>query len=145
MNISTRKIVFVVDDEKVIADTLASILKQNDYDAKPFYSGESAMQEGEVSPPQLLISDIAMPRMSGIDLALYFRNRDPACKVLLFSGQANTADLLRRADEEGHHFEILNKPIHPADFLAKLRGGEIGLTDFSSVLDNARLVKEVVI
>ena len=145
MNISTRTIVFVVDDEKVIADTLASILMQNDFDAKPFYSGESAMQEGEVSPPQLLISDVAMPRMSGIDLALYFRNRDPTCKVLSLSGQANREDLLRRANEEGQHFETLNKPIHPADPLAKLRGAERGLTNFYSVLDNARLVKEVVI
>jgi FixJ family two-component response regulator len=57
---TAKKIAFVIDDEKVIAGTLALILKQNDYDAKPFYSGESAMQEGGASPPQLLISDVAM-------------------------------------------------------------------------------------
>jgi DNA-binding NtrC family response regulator len=140
----TRKVVFVVDDESVIADTLALILKQNGYDAKPFYSGESAMQEGEVSPPQLLISDVAMPGMSGIDLAIYFSRRYSNCKVLLFSGQANTEYLLKKADEEGYHFEIVSKPIHPADLLTKLRHAELELVNYSSVLENAQLVKELV-
>jgi FixJ family two-component response regulator len=141
---TAKKIVFVVDDEEVIADTLALILQQNDYDAMPFYSGESAMQAGEISAPQLLISDVAMPAMSGINLAIYFRNRYPSCRVLLFSGHANTAYLLKKAGEEGDHFEILNKPIHPADLLAKLRSSETRLTNYSSVLENARLAKEVV-
>lgn len=141
---SARKTVFIVDDEKVIADTLALILKQNDYDAMPFYSGESAMRAGEISYPQFLISDVAMPAMSGIHLATHFRNRYPSCRVLLFSGHANSAYLLKKADEEGHPFEILNKPVHPADLLAKLRGPEAGLTNYFSVLKNARLAKEVV-
>ena len=142
MMTTARKIVFVVDDERVIADTLALILKRSGYDAKPFYSGESAMQEGEVSPPQLLISDVAMPGMSGIDLAIYFRMRYSNCKILLFSGQANTEYLLKKADEEGYHFEIVSKPIHPADLLTKLR--HLELVNYSSVLENARPVKELV-
>lgn len=133
MMTTARKIVFVVDDEKVIADTLALILKQNDYEAKPFYSGESAMQEGEISPPQLLISDVAMPGMSGIDLAIYFRKRYPNCKVLLFSGQANTAYLLEKANEEGYHFDIASKPIHPTDLLTKLRYSELEVASQSAV------------
>ncbi|MGA2252355.1 response regulator [Terracidiphilus sp.] len=144
MMTTTRKVVFVVDDERVIADTLALILKQDGYDAKPFYSGESAMREGELSPPQLLISDVAMPGMSGIDLAIYFRRRHPDCKVLLFSGQANTAHLLKKAGGEGYRFEIVSKPIHPADLLTKLRHAELELVNYSSVLENAQLVKELV-
>jgi hypothetical protein len=46
----------------------------------------------------------------------------PSCKILLFSGQAATADLLEKARMEGHEFEILAKPVHPTDLLAKLRG-----------------------
>jgi hypothetical protein len=46
----------------------------------------------------------------------------PNCKILLFSGQATTADLLEKARLEGHEFEILAKPVHPTDLLAKLRG-----------------------
>jgi hypothetical protein len=46
----------------------------------------------------------------------------PACKILLFSGQAATADLLEKARAQGHQFEILAKPVHPQDLLAKLKG-----------------------
>jgi hypothetical protein len=45
----------------------------------------------------------------------------PKCKILLFSGQAATADLLDRARSQGHEFEILAKPVHPQDLLARLR------------------------
>ncbi len=83
-----------------------------------------------------------MPGMSGIDLAIYFRKRCPTCKVLLFSGQANTAHLLEIAERRGHQFEVLNKPIHPADLLAKLRCSETGSTTYSSVLHNEWLLKE---
>jgi hypothetical protein len=46
----------------------------------------------------------------------------PGIKVLLFSGQAATADLLEKARANGHEFEILAKPVHPQDLLNKLRG-----------------------
>ena len=62
-----------------------------------------------------------MPGMTGIELAIQFRQAQPACKALLFSGQAATADLLEKAREQGHDFDLLSKPIHPADLLAKLR------------------------
>jgi CheY-like chemotaxis protein len=59
-----------------------------------------------------------MPGMSGIDLAIAIRQAVPDCKVLLFSGQAATADLLADAREAGHNFTTLEKPIHPKDLLA---------------------------
>jgi hypothetical protein len=48
------------------------------------------------------------------------RQSVPGCKILLFSGQAATADLLETARAQGHEFEILAKPVHPQDLLAKL-------------------------
>jgi hypothetical protein len=45
----------------------------------------------------------------------------PTIKILLFSGQAATADLLEKAHAEGYDFEILAKPVHPQDLLSKLR------------------------
>ena len=67
-----------------------------------------------------------MPDMNGIDAAIQIRSFLPKCKILLFSGQAATADLLETARQQGHEFEILAKPVHPEDFLAKLvpQGGQ---------------------
>jgi CheY-like chemotaxis protein len=62
-----------------------------------------------------------MPEMNGIETAIHIRGFLPSCKILLFSGQAATADLLENARAQGHEFEILAKPVHPQDLLAKLR------------------------
>ena len=69
----------------------------------------------------MLISDVIMTGMTGIEAAIKTREKMPRCKILLFSGQAATADLLERARAQGHEFEILAKPVHPTDLLAKLR------------------------
>jgi DNA-binding NtrC family response regulator len=70
---------------------------------------------------QLCADRVVMPGMTGIELAIHFRKAHPECKVLLFSGQAATANLLEKAREEGYDFDLLLKPVHPADLLAKLR------------------------
>jgi DNA-binding response OmpR family regulator len=69
---------------------------------------------------------VVMPGMSGIDLAVEIKDRFPACRVLLFSGQAATSDLLATARGRGHDFDVLPKPVHPKDLLARL---EIGHRD----------------
>jgi DNA-binding NtrC family response regulator len=118
----TNHVVFVVDDESVIAQTLATILNRAGFQATAFDHPAKAIAARAELLPDLLISDVVMPGMSGIELAIEFRKAQPECKVLLFSGQAGTADLLERAREQGYDFDLLSKPIHPADLLAKLRG-----------------------
>ena len=114
--------VLVADDEQVIANTLAIILNQAGFEARAVYSGEKAIEALDTFQPDMLISDVIMTGMTGIEAAIQTRERLPNCKVLLFSGQAATADLLERARAQGHEFEILAKPVHPTDLLAKLRG-----------------------
>ena len=112
--------ILVVDDEPVIADTLATILSRSGYTARPAYDGKTALELARVLRPVLVISDVVMPGMSGIELALALEVLIPKCKILLFSGQAATVDLLVTAREMGHDFAILNKPIHPADMLRRV-------------------------
>jgi len=114
--------VLVVDDERVIADTLATILNQNGFDASAVYTGTAAVDSARSSHPDLVISDVIMQDMNGIEAAIRIRQMLPTCKILLFSGQAATADLLEKARAQGHQFEILAKPVHPQDLLAKLKG-----------------------
>jgi YesN/AraC family two-component response regulator len=70
--------------------------------------------------PDLLITDVAMPGLSGIELAIHVQMICPDCKVLLFSGQAETVNLFETARSEGHDFELLLKPVHPIDLLKKI-------------------------
>jgi YesN/AraC family two-component response regulator len=69
----------------------------------------------------LLITDVSMPEMNGVEMAIRFKSICPTCKVLLFSGHASTGDLLKSAKESGHDFELLTKPIHPKDLLEAIR------------------------
>jgi len=114
--------VLVADDERVIADTLAMILNQSGFNARAVYSGESALELASTFEPDMLISDVIMDDLTGIDAAIRIREQLPRIKILLFSGQAATADLLEKARAQGYEFEILAKPVHPQDLLTKLRG-----------------------
>jgi DNA-binding NtrC family response regulator len=89
--------IFVVDDGPVIASSLAAILRTNGFSARSFISPLAALAAARSESPDLVISDVAMPDISGIDLATQMRAQYPKCKILLFSGQATTLDLLEGA------------------------------------------------
>jgi DNA-binding response OmpR family regulator len=117
-SIANRPVVLVVDDESVIADTLAEILNRKGYAAVPVYDAEEALETALVMPPELLLTDVVLPGMSGIELAIKMKRIFPDCKILLFSGQAATTEMLTSANRAGHRFDLLSKPIHPSDLLA---------------------------
>ena len=119
---SAKPKVLIADDEPVIADTLAMILKQSGFDARAVYSGEKALELAQTLAPEMLITDVIMADLNGIDAAIRIQALLPGIKILLFSGQAATADLLEKARARGYEFEILAKPVHPQDLLRKLRG-----------------------
>ena len=112
--------VLVADDERVIADTLALILNKSGFEATAVYSGEEAIETAKTLQPDVLISDVIMFGLNGIDAAIKIRKIWPACKVLLLSGQNSTADLLDEASNQGHDFEIIAKRVPPSDLLARL-------------------------
>jgi DNA-binding response OmpR family regulator len=112
--------ILVVDDEHTIADTLATILNNAGFEASAVYSGAEAVEVAKSVEPDLIISDVAMPDMNGIEAMILIRGFLPTCKVLLFSGQASTVDLLKSARAREYEFEILAKPIHPQDLIARL-------------------------
>jgi DNA-binding NtrC family response regulator len=114
--------VFVVDDEEVIASSLGMILHlHGGIHATSFTDPLKVLELAHVDAPNLLISDVMMPELSGIDLAIQLRRLCPECKVLLFSGHAASSHMLKAAREQGYAFELLSKPVHPADLLTKIR------------------------
>src|SRR5258708_24969194 len=108
-----QSVVLIVDDERVIADTLSIILSKSGFSTMTAYDGKSALELARAVHPDLLISDVVIPEMTGVELAIAVTETVPRCKILLFSRQAATVDLLAKAHHRGHAFTILTKPVHP--------------------------------
>lgn len=116
-----RRIAFVVDDEDLIASTLELILISQGFDARSFMDPLDALRAAQTVSPVLLLTDVVMPKMNGIELANQIRQQWPLCRVLLSSGQGSTNELLAAARLQGHHFEMLAKPVHPDVLLEKIK------------------------
>ncbi len=109
-----------MDDEPLLADTLALIFQRAGYAASAVYNGEEALVFCAAHPPAIAVTDVIMPGMDGITLAKIIHQSYPACRVLLFSGNADTQALLEAAREEGHAFDVLAKPVPPSQMLARV-------------------------
>jgi CheY-like chemotaxis protein len=105
--------VLVVDDEHVIADSIALILRGRGFDSRAVYSGEDAAELALTWKPDAVISDVVMGKMDGVSLAIYLAQALPSCKVLLTSGNNATSQLLDESKKLGHDFPILAKPFRP--------------------------------
>ncbi|HET9698151.1 MAG TPA: response regulator [Terriglobales bacterium] len=112
--------VLVVDDEKLVADSLSAILNRFNFNAAPFYSGESAIEAAREKCPDYVLSDVMMPKLNGVETVLMIKKFCPTARVILLSGHAATADLLNEARLKGYEFELLAKPIHPDELLRRL-------------------------
>jgi CheY-like chemotaxis protein len=119
-NSARKSRVLVADDERVIADTLKLILAGAGYDVMVAYDGLAAVEKAFEWTPDLLLSDVFMPRLSGIEAAIQVCERLPHCKVLLVSGQASLRDIRREIQSKCHRFDVLSKPVHPNELLARI-------------------------
>jgi CheY-like chemotaxis protein len=118
----TRKLsVLVVDDEELVADSLVQILNMFGFDATSGYSGPQAIDRANTAAFDVLITDVVMSEMTGIEAAIEIRKVLPNCKVLLVSGNNRTGDMLKDANERGHDFDILAKPVHPSVIIDRLK------------------------
>jgi len=112
--------ILIVEDEKVVADSLGQILCSQGYDARVAYSAEEALHLVAQWSPQFGILDVILPQMNGIELAVALKERFASCHVLLLSGQPAVEGLMQKAKSEGHEFEILAKPVHPTVMLDEI-------------------------
>jgi CheY-like chemotaxis protein len=112
--------VLIVDDEHAVANSLAFILDLQGFMTRTAYSGEEGIELAYIFQPDILVSDIFMGGMTGLEAALEVKTRIPSCEILLMSGTIPKVHELQDC-LDGRRFEILAKPIHPLDLVAKLR------------------------
>jgi DNA-binding NtrC family response regulator len=110
--------VFVVDDEPMLLELAAIIIKSMGYEVRTFRDPETALKEYILAPPDLVITDYAMGRMSGMDLIRECRRLNPKQKMILISGTVDEhvfADAMVRPDR------FLTKPYQFTEFSSCIR------------------------
>ncbi len=117
--------VLIADDEKLIADTLALILNQGGFEAQAVYTCKRALEVAPSFRPDVLVSDVLMAEMNGVDAAIQMRLLLPDIRVFLLSGQTATADMIARSKAGDLGFEVLVKPVHPQELLRRLHNAAI--------------------
>jgi CheY-like chemotaxis protein len=112
--------VFVVDDEPYIATSLALILRSTGFSAVPFTNPLAVIATAYSNQPDILVSDVVMPTLSGVELALQIKKLWPECIVLLLSADIDRIDLAP-ARTRGLNFPVFEKPIQPNLLIAEIK------------------------
>jgi CheY-like chemotaxis protein len=105
--------VFVVDDEPLLLELAALTLEPLGYEVRTFTDPESALREFTLARPDLVVTDYAMGRMSGMDLIRECRRIHPGQKIILISG---TVDEYVFADARVRPDRFISKPYQLSDF-----------------------------
>lgn len=100
--------ILIVDDVDTIARVYKRFLERQGYEVRIAFNGEEALTEWEKFQPDLVISDIRMPKMSGFELASEIRKRSPEQKIILMTGYADEAEVLEQ--QKSHGFPFFTKP-----------------------------------
>lgn len=114
--------ILVVDDEPKIAHTLVDILRGEGHDAISVSNGKSALEWAVKVIPDVILSDVIMPGVNGIEAAKEILRCLPHCRIILFSGQASSSDILEQDRAEGYSFGLLAKPVSPEVLLSAING-----------------------
>lgn len=109
--------VYVVDDEPLIAITLAAILIEHGYEAIAFTGPLEVLAVVAQSAPAFLVSDVTMPGLTGIELAMKVLEHCPGCRVFLMTAMDSIDMLLEAAGAATSAFPLFHKPFHPRALL----------------------------
>ncbi|WP_109484560.1 hypothetical protein [Occallatibacter savannae] len=117
--------VVITHHEKVIADTLATILRQSNVDATAFYANSAAIEPILSIKPDIAILCIVplYDEFNGVWAAVAVRGLVPSCHIMLIPGGSGDWVIgpLTLASERGYEFEIIPEPVHPQELLDMLR------------------------
>jgi DNA-binding response OmpR family regulator len=110
--------VLIVDDEHLVADTLALIFGKSGFEAKATYSADQAMESARESPPNLLLCDISMPGKDGVELVKEISAELPSCRILVLTGfHSNLKRVSEQSSKLSRPLAMMTKPCQPDDLL----------------------------
>ena len=114
-----RHRILVVDDDPDIRMLIMDILEREDYEVHPFATGEQALGALQRHRFDLILADIKMPRISGLDLLNYVHDRDLDTKVILITAYASVRTAIQAV--RGDAFDYLTKPFSLKELRQRVR------------------------
>jgi DNA-binding NtrC family response regulator len=126
---SMKPRVLIVDDDHVIASTMSLILNATGFDSLAAFSGDQALDLARSHPFHILVTDVNMEPMNGIELGIAFLDIHSAASVFLITGSLEVADDALEALPRGRQFPLLQKPVHPQDLIERLRSVSVLTVD----------------
>ncbi len=111
--------VLVVDDEQSLVETVRVLLEGEGFEVRTALSGEAALETFEEDGADLVLADVRMPRMSGVDLLEEVRDRSPGTPVVLMTAQASLESAIRAVNLGATHY--VRKPFENEELVAVLR------------------------
>lgn len=103
-------VVFIVDDEPELVDILSKIIAINDYSIHKFYNGEDALNSFELYRPDIVITDIMMPKLDGIDMIRAMHEISNTTPVIIISGNLSK-EKMQEALQFGA-YALIDKPFN---------------------------------
>ena len=128
--------VLIVDDEANLRRMLRALLEAEGYRVTEAERAEEALEEVKEAPPEVMLLDLALPGMSGLEALPKILDAAPGLPVIMMSGQASLADAVEATREGAFHF--LEKPLTPEAVLVTVRGA----LEVSRALDLSRALQE---
>jgi two-component system response regulator HydG len=111
--------ILIVDDETAILDTLQILLRREGFEVTAAQSGREALAHLESGTPHVVLSDIRMPGVSGLDLLAAIRERDPELPVILMTAQASLQSAMQAVNQGAFYY--LQKPFSNDELVALCR------------------------
>ena len=105
--------VLLVDDEQQFVSTLAERLELRGIAARVAYNGDQALEAVEIDAPDVMVLDVIMPGMKGLEVLRHVKAKRPEVQVILLTGQGATRDGI-----EGMRLGAFDYMIKPLDIEA---------------------------
>lgn len=111
--------ILMVEDEKYMAEAVAQVLKKNNYSVDLAYDGEYGLDCAVSNIYDIIILDIMLPKLNGINVLKELRGQGIETPVILLTARGDTEDKVRGLDSGADDY--LAKPFHTGELLARLR------------------------
>jgi DNA-binding NtrC family response regulator len=116
------KSILVIDDDPLVGKTVQRMLRIDSWDVRLACDGRDALEQISVRAPDLVVTDIIMPDMEGLEIIVALQKSNPHIPIIAVSGssRSNDVDYLEYAEKLGA-FATLTKPFRREELLSIVR------------------------